>query len=68
VALIYVRPICRGADLAHSALPIWCGGTEMKIDDRLIYQIIFHFTHQNIDGCSDDVKSLLANIPKRNYS
>ena len=37
----------------------------MKIDDRTIYQIAHHLTHQNTEHCSDEVKALLAAIPER---
>jgi len=31
-----------GADLDFSALPMWCGSTNMKIDSRLSRQFVYH--------------------------
>ena len=32
----------RHADLDFSCLPLWCGGLEFKIDDRIAKQLLYH--------------------------
>ena len=54
----------RGAILDFSSgIPFNCGGTEIKIDDRLFYQIIYHLTRQDISDCSDEIKEFVGSIP-----
>ena len=36
----------RGANLDFSCLPLWCGGLNMHIDDRIFKQLLYH-TLQN---------------------
>ena len=37
----------RGADLDMSCWPLWCGGTNVKIDRRLSLQLIYHAFNQD---------------------
>ena len=43
----------RGADLDFSCLPLWCGGMNFKIDERIAKQLAYHLInlmqHSNID-------------------
>ena len=32
----------RGADLDYSAWPLWCGSLTADVDDRLVYQLLYH--------------------------
>ena len=57
----------RDADFDFASLPLWCGSFGMKVDDRLISQIFFHFAKFNIENCSHEVKKIhetLININK----
>ena len=33
----------RSADLDFSAFPLWCGGLEVNIDDKIAIQLLYHF-------------------------
>jgi uncharacterized protein YjbI with pentapeptide repeats len=33
----------RNAYLDYSAFPLWCGGLNVKIDDRIAIQLLYHF-------------------------
>ena len=43
----------QGADLDFSCLPLWCGGMNFKIDERIAKQLAYHLInlmqHSNID-------------------
>ena len=55
----------RGAVLDFSSgIPFSCGGTNITIDDRLFYQMVYHMTRQNISECSDEIKEFMKSIPK----
>ena len=50
-----------GADLDFSCLPMWCGGLDVQIDDRLARQILYHLL-RNVaysNNTSEELKSLL---------
>ena len=32
----------RGANLDYSAWPLWCGSLTADVDDRLVYQLLYH--------------------------
>lgn len=32
----------RGADLDFASFPLWCGGLGLKVDDRLVAQLLYH--------------------------
>ena len=58
----------RGSDLRHSDLdfscwPLWCGGLNVKIDDRLAIQLLFHTVQNALRSpyVSDDIKRVLGN-------
>ena len=51
----------RGANLDFSCFPLWCGGLDMHIDDRLARQLLYHLL-RNVaysKNTSDEMKSLL---------
>lgn len=51
----------RGADLDFSCLPLWCGGLDVQIDDRLARQLFYHLL-RNVaysNNTSEELKSLL---------
>ena len=33
----------RSADLDFSAFPLWCGGLNVNIDDKIAIQFLYHF-------------------------
>ena len=53
----------KGANLDFSCLPLWCGSFNMKVDDRLVTQILGHLARLNVDACSEPVKTFLRTIP-----
>ena len=51
----------RGANLDFSCLPLWCGGLDVQIDDRLARQLLYHLL-RNVaysNNTSEELKSLL---------
>ena len=60
----------QGADLRNanldfsSGMPFHCGVTQIKIDDRIASQLIYHLTRQNIDHCSGGVKESIEQIKR----
>jgi hypothetical protein len=52
----------RGTDLDFSCLPLWCGGTDFKGDDRLFSQLIYHITRINWEGCSKETQEDLSKL------
>jgi hypothetical protein len=47
------------ADLDFSCLPLWCGSFKMKIDDRLVAQIVCHLTRFDSSECSTESKKIM---------
>ena len=50
-----------GADLDFSCLPLWCGSFDIKVDEKIAWQILYHFCRLDCD--SDDftkVKNMVA--------
>ena len=60
----------RGANLQDanldfsSGIPYRCGGTQIKVDDRIVSQMLFHLTRQNTDYCSGGVQEAIEQIKK----
>jgi hypothetical protein len=52
----------RGANLDYGSFPLWCGSTQMKVDDRLIMQLIYHLTHQDTEHCSKRALEAIAKL------
>ena len=51
-----------GADLDFSCWPLWCGSKNVKADDRLVAQLIFHVTRLDISCCSGGVREAVEHI------
>ena len=51
-----------GADLDFSCWPLWCGSKNVKADDRLVVQLIFHVTRLDISCCSGGVREAVEHI------
>ena len=53
----------RGSNLDFSCWPLWCGGLNVKIDDRLAIQLLFHTVQNALYSpyVSDDIKRVLGN-------
>ena len=52
------------ANIDFSCFPIWCGGTNIKIDDRIACQLIYHliscFNNENVSvELKNDVNNLV---------
>ena len=50
------------ANLDFSCWPLWCGSKNVKADDRLIAQLIFHVTRLDISCCSGGVREAVEHI------
>ena len=48
----------RGANLDYSCLPLWCGGTRIKLDVRAFRQMVYHATNQDYAGLDTDEQAL----------
>ena len=50
------------ADLDYSCLPLWCGGLDINIDDRIAVQILYHLVRNVIGSIntSPEIKTLLS--------
>ena len=51
-----------GANLDYSCLPLWCGGLDINIDDRIAVQILYHLVRNVIGSIntSPEIKTLLS--------
>ena len=49
----------RRADLDFSCLPLWCGSFDMKVDTKLVWQIIAHLKRLNTSNVSKKAKEAL---------
>ena len=47
----------QGANLNYSCLPLWCGGTRVKVDRHLSLQLIYHAFNQ--DHRDEEIKKVL---------
>ena len=52
----------RAANLDYSCLPLWCGGFDINIDDRIAVQILYHLVRNVIGSIntSPEIKTLLS--------
>lgn len=50
------------ANLDFSSWPLWCGSRDVKIDDRLAAQLLWHVTRLDVSGCSGGVQEAVENI------
>ena len=51
-----------GADLDFSCYPLWCGGLNINIDDKIAVQILYHLVSNVISSVntSAEIKTLLS--------
>lgn len=56
------RADLRGACLDDSCWPLWCGATDVKIDDRIVAQLLFHLTRLDDSVCSSGVREAMSHI------
>lgn len=55
----------RGANLDFSSgIPFSCKGTGIRIDSRLLLQMVYHLTRQDTTDCTDEENAWLESIPK----
>ena len=57
----------RYADLSNARLdfscwPLWCGSRDVKADDRLVAQLLFHVTRLDVTQCSGGVREAMGHI------
>ena len=52
----------QGACLDLSCWPLWCGSINVKADDRLFAQLLFHLTRLDVSGCSGGVCEAMTHI------
>ena len=52
----------RGADIDFSIWPLWCGGLDVHIDDRIAIQLLYHLVRNVLysKNTSEELKSLLG--------
>ena len=51
-----------GANIDYSAFPLWCGGLDVHIDDRIAIQLLYHLVRNVLysKNTSEELKSLLG--------
>ena len=51
-----------GADIDFSVWPLWCGGLDVHIDDRIAIQLLYHLVRNVLysKNTSEELKSLLS--------
>jgi uncharacterized protein YjbI with pentapeptide repeats len=54
----------RGANSDFSSFPLWCGSFNMKVDDRLIWQLICHITRLDISGCGKEAQKAVFSLSR----
>lgn len=52
----------REAGLDFSCWPLWCGSRNVKADDRLVAQLLWHVTRLDVSGCSGGVREAVEHI------
>ena len=52
----------RGANIDFACWPLWCGSKDVKADDRLVAQLIFHVTRLDVSQCSGGVQEAMEHI------
>ena len=52
----------RGADIDFSVWPLWCGGLDVHIDDRIAVQLLYHLVRNMLysKNTSEELKRLLS--------
>ena len=50
------------AKLDFSCWPLWCGSRDVKADDRLVAQLLFHVTRLDVTQCSGGVREAMGHI------
>ena len=52
----------RGANIDFSIWPLWCGGLNVHIDDRIAIQLLYHLVRNVLysKNTSEELKSLLS--------
>lgn len=52
----------RGANIDYSAFPLWCGGLDVNIDDRIAIQLLYHLVRNVLysKNTSEELKNLLS--------
>ena len=52
----------RGANIDFSVWPLWCGGLDVHIDDRIAIQLLYHLVRNVLysKNTSEELKSLLG--------
>ena len=58
------RADLRGANLDFSCFPLWCGSFNMKVDSRLVFQIIAHLTRFQKSGMSVEAKRAIKALDR----
>lgn len=56
------RAKLRDADIDFSVWPLWCGGLDVHIDDRIAVQLLYHLVRNVLysKNTSEELKSLLG--------
>ena len=56
------RAKLRDADIDFSVWPLWCGGLDVHIDDRIAVQLLYHLVRNVLfsRNTSEELKSLLS--------
>ena len=50
----------RGANLDFSVLPLWCGSLNVKVDDRIVRQLLYHVIRiAQVSSLSQELKDTL---------
>ena len=50
----------KGANIDYSCLPLWCGSLGVKVDDKIVYQLLYHVC--SLDCDSDEFKEIKDKI------
>jgi len=45
-----------GANLDFSCWPLWCGSLGVKVDDKFVCQLFFHWCKLDVSGCSPFIR------------
>jgi len=56
------RADLRGINIDYAYWPLWCGSFGVKVDDRIIAQLICHLTRVDDSDCSGGVKEAMEHI------
>ena len=54
----------KGANLDFSCFPLWCGGLNIKVCDRLVSQLFYHIASFDISACSHEIREKVEEIKK----